>query len=59
MDGNLILSNPKNKLFNSLISKMPEDLEKVTGRIECNAEQYEKFGADFERISDGKVIVHK
>ena len=59
IDGNLILSNPKNKLFNSLISKMPEHLEKVTGRIECNAEQYEKFGADFERISDGKVIVHK
>lgn len=58
INGNFVLSTGKNKLFDSLITKIPENLEKVTGRVECSKTQYEKFGADLERISNGKVIVH-
>lgn len=58
INGNLVLSTGKNKLFDSLITKIPESLEKVTGRVECSKAQYKKFGADLDRISDGKVIVH-
>lgn len=59
INGNLILDFPKNKLFNSLITEIPPHLEKVTGRIECSQAQYDKFGADLERIASGRVIVHK
>ncbi|CDE97603.1 unknown [Clostridium sp. CAG:813] len=45
-------------MFDSLITKIPENLQKVTGRVECSKAQYEKFGADLERISGGKVFVH-
>lgn len=59
IDGNLILSNGKSKLFDSLITKLPDHLEKITGKVECSQAQYDKFGADLERITTGKVIVHK
>ena len=59
IDGNLILSNGKSKLFDSLITKLPEHLEKITGKVECSQAQYDKFGADLERITTGKIIVHK
>ena len=59
INGNLILDFPKNKLFNSLITEIPSSLEKVTGKIECSQAQYEKFGADLERLAPGRVVVHK
>ncbi len=59
INGNLILSFPKNKLYNSLITKIPSTLEKVTGRVECTSAQYKIFGADLERIAPGRVVVHK
>lgn len=58
INGNFVLSTGKSKLFDSLITKIPENLQKVTGRVECSKAQYEKFGADLERISGGKVFVH-
>ena len=59
IDGNLVLDS-KISVFNSRITKFPPNLEKVTGRVTCSAEQYERFGADIERVvSDkSKIIVH-
>ncbi len=60
INGNLILDN-KNSLFNSRITKFPPKLESVSGRISCNKEQYQKFGADIERVIGGdksKLIIH-
>lgn len=58
IDGNLVLCNPKNKIFDSLITHFPQNLEKVNGRIECSRAQYEKFGADLERVAQNKIFIH-
>lgn len=60
INGNLILFN-KNDLFNSLITQFPPNLEKVTGKIECTAEQFEKFGQDLMRVVDfdqSRIRIH-
>lgn len=60
INGNLILDN-KNSLYNSRITKFPPKLEKVTGRVVCSAEQFEKFGEDIKRVTGNdsrKIIVH-
>lgn len=59
IDGNLFLTN-KNPIFRSRITKFPPNLETVTGRVICSAEQYEKFGAEIDRVVGGnksKIIV--
>ena len=58
--GNFILDN-KNPLYNSRITQIPQNLEQVTGRIVCNANQFEKFADDIRRVTGGdmsKVIIH-
>ena len=58
--GNFILDN-KNPLYNSRITQFPQNLEQVTGRIVCNANQFEKFADDIRRVTGGdmsKVIIH-
>lgn len=60
IDGNLVLAN-KNGLFNSRITKFPPHLEKVTGRVICTEEQYEKFSEDINKVVNNqgwKIIVH-
>lgn len=60
IEGNLILNN-KNHLFDSRISVFPPNLEKVTGKIHCTAAQYEKFGADIDRVvgnNKAKVVIY-
>ena len=60
IDGNLVL-DAKLDVFNSRITQFPPNLEQVTGKIICNAEQYKKFGADIERVVGGdksKIIIH-
>ena len=61
INGDFIL-NHKNKIFESRITKFPPELEKVTGRIHCTAEQYEKFASDIDRIIGDdkyKLVIHK
>lgn len=61
INGNLVLHN-KNSLFSSRITKFPPNLESVTGRVVCSAEQYEKFGAEINRVvgnQKGKIIIHE
>ena len=60
IDGNWVLDN-KNQLFNSSITTFPPSLKTVNGRIVCSKEQFDKFGADFQRVigSNGKIIVHE
>lgn len=48
--GDLILAN-KNKLFTSSIKIFPENLEKVSGKIVCSKEQYEKFGDEINKVA--------
>ena len=60
INGNFILDN-KNKLFDSRITKFPQSLEQVTGKISCKQEQYERFGADIDRVLGGdksRLIIH-
>lgn len=60
INGNFVLDN-KNPLYNSRITQFPPNLETVTGRIICNANQFEKFGEDIKRVTGGdksKVIIH-
>ncbi|MDE6139302.1 MAG: hypothetical protein K2F57_07510 [Candidatus Gastranaerophilales bacterium] len=59
INGNLILSN-RNSLYNSRITKFPPMLEVVTGRIQCTAEQYERFRPEINRLignDSSKVII--
>lgn len=61
IDGDLILCN-KNEVFNSRITKFPPQLEKVTGKIHCTAEQYEKFASDIDRLvgeDKTKLVIHR
>lgn len=48
--GDLVLAN-KNKLFTSSIKIFPENLEKVSGKIVCSKEQYEKFGNEINKVA--------
>lgn len=60
INGNFVLDN-KNPLYNSRITQFPPNLETITGRIICNANQFEKFGDDIKRVTGGdmsKVIIH-
>ena len=60
INGNLILDN-KNSLFNSSITVFPPSLKKVTGKISCTKEQYQRFGDDMKRVVDNnlsKIIIH-
>lgn len=60
INGNLVLYN-KNSLFNSRITQFPPNLETVTGKIHCTQQQYEKFGADIERVvgnNKSRVIIY-
>lgn len=54
INGNFVLYN-KNSLFNSRIKMFPPNLEKVTGKVLCSAEQYERFGEDIRRVVDGNL----
>nr|QGT49670.1 hypothetical protein Melaina855_0570 [uncultured Candidatus Melainabacteria bacterium] len=59
--GNLIL-NSKNSLYNSLITRIPPNLEIVTGKIQCTAEQYERFKPDIDRLignDHSKLIIKR
>ena len=60
IDGNWVLDN-KNQLFNSSITTFPPSLKTVNGRIVCSQKQFDKFGADFQRVlgNNGKIIVHE
>ena len=60
INGNFVLYN-KNSLFNSRITTFPPNLEAVTGKIHCTAEQYEKFGADIDRVvgnNKSRVLIY-
>ena len=58
--GDLILDN-KDVLLNSHITKIPEKLEKVTGKISCNRAQYEQFGDRLQQIAQNPkaITVHE
>lgn len=61
INGDLIL-NHKNKIFESRITKFPQELKEVTGRIHCTAEQYERFAADIDRVignDKSKLVIHR
>ena len=49
ISGDLILYN-KNPLFNSYITKFPEKLKSVSGKIICSKEQYSMFKDDILRV---------
>lgn len=49
INGDLILHR-QNKLLSSLIKVFPPNLETVTGKVECSAEQFEQFGEDILRV---------
>jgi hypothetical protein len=58
--GNLILWN-KNKLYTSQITTFPPNLQLVTGRIECNQTQYDKYKQDMLRVvgyDEDKINIH-
>lgn len=59
IDGDMILKHKNNKLFNSKINVFPPKLKKVTGKIVCSKEQYEKFGEDMLRVTGdpNKILV--
>jgi len=59
IDGNLNLCD-KNPLFNSRVTVFPPNLKRVTGRIVCSREQYDKFGDDIKRVIDdeNKIFCH-
>lgn len=59
INGDLILDN-KDYLFNSHITKFPEKLKKVTGKISCNKKQYEQFKDDIDKLIQNKnmLLVH-
>ena len=58
--GDLILDN-KDVLLNSHITKIPEKLEKVTGKISCNRAQYEQFGDRLQQVAQNPkaITVHE
>lgn len=59
--GNLILHS-RNDLYTSRLSKFPENLESVKGRIVCTEAQFEKYKDDIIRVKNGdmsKVIIHR
>lgn len=58
--GDLILDN-KDSLFNSHISKFPEKLQTVTGKISCNRAQYEQFGDRLQQVAQNPkaITVHE
>ena len=61
INGDLVL-NHKNKIFESRITKFPPELEQVTGKIHCTAEQYERFAADIDRVignDKSKLVIHR
>lgn len=53
IDGDLFLYN-RNPVFNSYITKFPENLKSVKGRILCTKEQFEKFKDDMLRVVANK-----
>ncbi len=59
INGDLVLYN-KNPLYNSSIKQFPPNLEKVTGKIICSKEQFEKFGDDMKRVVkyNSDIAVH-
>lgn len=59
INGDLILYN-KNPLFSSYITKFPEKLKFVSGKILCSKEQYSMFGDDMLRVVPNKsqIIVY-
>lgn len=52
IDGNLILRG-NSSLFNSTIRNFPPSLKKVTGKVYCTKQQYERFRTDIERVVGG------
>lgn len=61
IDGDLFLYH-KNKIFESRITKFPPILERVTGKIHCSVEQYERFAADIDRVignDKSKLVIHR
>ena len=58
INGDLVLFN-KNKIFNSRITKFPEKLRSVKGRIVCSKEQYEKFKDDMLAVvqNSSQIVV--
>lgn len=60
IDGDFVLYNNKNKIFNSTIEAFPPNLKEVTGRIICSKEQYAKYQDDFKRVvrSESMIKVH-
>ena len=54
IEGNFVLSN-KNQIYNSRITMFPPSLKSVTGKIICNAEQFEKYKEDMLRVVDGNL----
>lgn len=59
INGDLILDN-RDSSFNSHITKFPEKLKKVTGKITCNKAQYEQFGEQLQQVAvdSKKITVH-
>ncbi|MBQ8458511.1 hypothetical protein IJ541_00250 [bacterium] len=61
INGNLIL-DAKNPVFESRITRIPPNLEEVTGKIICNQKQYEKFSQEIDRLvgnNKSKLIIHE
>lgn len=54
INGDLILDNPRT-VQNSRITVFPPNLEKISGRVSCSKEQYEKFKDDITRVLGGKA----
>ncbi len=60
INGDFILDN-KNSLFNSSITEIPPSLKTVTGKIVCTKEQYQRFAAEIDKLTNGnsrKLIIH-
>lgn len=57
INGDLVLYNHKNKMFNSSITIFPPNLKEVTGRVVCNREQYEMFKDDIHRVVKDESLI--
>ena len=60
IDGDLILDS-RSKTFESRITKFPPNLEKVTGKISCTQEQYNRFKPEIDRLlgdDKSRLFIH-
>lgn len=56
INGDLILHD-KNKLFSTTLAEFPPKLKRVTGRVVCSKEQYQKFKDNIDRVVDSQSMI--